>query len=277
MNSLQDYCNEQIQMLDDIALRTENFLEEAPEGNLRVSKSGNSYQYYWKNHDDSKNGIYLKRSEENAAQELAQKEYDINMLKLVKKRRAKLYKLSIDGDEEAMVNMYENLSVARQRLVVPFFMSDEKYAEDWMKEHLKKAEYNNSAISRWQQQYPIDEDSGFATEKGEIVRSKTEKIIADKLYKMGIPYLYEESLELQGYGYVHPDFTLLNKRRRKTYYWEHMGMMDVPEYAEKSIKKIAMYEKNQMYQGEKLLLTFESKNHSLNIKVLDNMIKNFLL
>ncbi|MFQ6929598.1 MAG: hypothetical protein ACLRR3_00115 [Eubacterium sp.] len=33
-------------------------------------------------------------------------------------------------------------------------------------------------------------------------------------------------LRLKGYGTVKPDFTVLNKRTRHEYVWEHFGMMD---------------------------------------------------
>ena len=49
------------------------------------------------------------------------------------------------------------------------------------------------------------EDIEILTEKGESVKSKSEKIIADKLNMMNIPYCYEVPLYLKGYGYVKPD------------------------------------------------------------------------
>ena len=55
---------------------------------------------------------------------------------------------------------------------------------------------------------------GLITEKGEYVRSKSEKIIADTLTKNNINYVYELPLRLKGYGTVKPDFTVLNKRTR---------------------------------------------------------------
>ena len=64
------------------------------------------------------------------------------------------------------------------------------------------------------------------TAKGEYVSSKSEKIIADTLTKNNINYVYELPLRLKGYGTVKPDFTVLNKRTRQEYVWEHFGMMD---------------------------------------------------
>lgn len=125
--------------------------------------------------------------------------------------------------------------------------------------------------------YPLTEDTGIFTDNSELVRSKTEKIIADKLYKMGIPYVYEMPLFLKDVGYISPDFTVLNKRTRREFYRKHFGMMSNPEYSDKAIKKIITYEKNHIYQGKQLLITYESSSHPLNMKHLDAFINEFLL
>ena len=50
-------------------------------------------------------------------------------------------------------------------------------------------------------------DPVILTEKGERVRSKSEKIMADYFYRNGIFYKYERPLYLPGVGIVYPDFT----------------------------------------------------------------------
>lgn len=108
------------------------------------------------------------------------------------------------------------------------------------------------------------------------MRSKSEKILADKLYAMNIPYVYEIPLYLRGYGDVRPDFMVLNKRTRKEYYWEHLGMMDDREYCEKTIRKIECYEKNGIFPGKNLLLTYETEMHPLNGRVVEEIIREYL-
>ena len=76
------------------------------------------------------------------------------------------------------------------------------------------------------------------SERGERVRSKSEKIIADKLYRNGIPYKYEKPLVLKGLGKIHPDFEILNKRTRKEYFLEHLGKMDDIGYVKKNMRRI---------------------------------------
>lgn len=123
--------------------------------------------------------------------------------------------------------------------------------------------------------YELDEDSEITTDKGEPVRSKSEKIIADKMNKKGVPYVYEQPLLFNGYCYIVPDFKVLNRKTRKEIYWEHLGMMDDADYVEKAIKKIELYEKNGIFQGDKLIVTYETKEHPLNVKHVDKMIGQY--
>ncbi len=69
------------------------------------------------------------------------------------------------------------------------------------------------------------------TERGDLVRSKGEVIIADKLYARGFTdYLYEQELLLPNGTKRYPDFTVSNDATGVTYYWEHLGMLGDPGY-----------------------------------------------
>ena len=58
---------------------------------------------------------------------------------------------------------------------------------------------------------------------------------------------------------------------------EHFGMMDNPEYCNKAIKKLEDYAKNGIYQGKNLLVTYETSQYPLNMKVVENMLREFVL
>ena len=107
------------------------------------------------------------------------------------------------------------------------------------------------------------------------MRSKSEKIIADKLYHLGIPYKYEAPLNLKGLGIIHPDFTIMDMKNRREVYWEHCGIMDNSEYAERAVARINQYERNGLHLGERLILTFETGNTPLDIRVLDKIIERY--
>ena len=79
------------------------------------------------------------------------------------------------------------------------------------------------------------------TKRGEYVRSKSEKILADLFYENGIPYQYEPAFRLINGKLVYPDFVLLNVRERKTFYWEHYGLASDETYSTKNIDKLCLY------------------------------------
>ena len=53
------------------------------------------------------------------------------------------------------------------------------------------------------------------------------------------------------------------------------GMMDDSEYAEKAIQKMAFYEQNNIYIGDKLIVTFETQNHPLNSKQIVELVQHY--
>ena len=78
-------------------------------------------------------------------------------------------------------------------------------------------------------------------------------------------------------GQIYPDFTVLNVKKRKEYYWEHFGMMDDPSYAEKVLQKLSTYEQNGIFPGEQLIITFETRKNPLNQKQISNLIEHYFI
>ena len=68
------------------------------------------------------------------------------------------------------------------------------------------------------------------TERGDLVRSKSELVIADKLYARGVNYVYEKMLVLPDGRSRYPDFTISDDLTGTTYYWEHLGLLGDPSY-----------------------------------------------
>ena len=55
------------------------------------------------------------------------------------------------------------------------------------------------------------------------------------------------------------------------------GMMDDPEYANKNIKKISIYEQNGYHAGNNMILTFESSQVPLSSNIIKDKIEQYLL
>ena len=83
-------------------------------------------------------------------------------------------------------------------------------------------------------------------------------------------------LDGDAYGTIYPDFTLFDSRAHKEIILEHFGMMDLPEYANKAIKKIHIYEKNGYYLGRDILATFETSTVPVDMKAFEEMISLFI-
>lgn len=106
---------------------------------------------------------------------------------------------------------------------------------------------------------------------GLFTRSKSESLIAMRLKEKGFSFRYEPELRLSK-GRAFPDFEVLLKRRRRIVYWEHLGMMDDPDYALKALRKIEEYAKNGIYLGYNLVITYETKERPLTVTNIDTII-----
>ena len=248
--------------------RVKASLEDAPEGKLRCEMARGKYPQYYlvskEGKDTYPNGRYLKKGETEVARRLAQKEYDLQILELLEKQEKAIQYFADNYQEDQLNNVYRKLPEAKRRLVKPYIPTDEDFLEQW-----------NQVNREEKNEFPIK--NGFLTERGEVVRSKSEKMIADKLYYKQIPYKYEVPLKLNNYGIIYPDFTLLNVRTRKTYYLEHFGMMDNAEYCKKALEKIEAYEMNHIFQNETLLVTMESSLKGINMQQAEALFERFLI
>ena len=91
------------------------------------------------------------------------------------------------------------------------------------------------------QQRFLEEGLIHRTERGDLVRSKSEVVIADKLHARGIDYAYEQPLVLPNGRTRYPDFTIADHARGVTFYWEHLGMLHDPRYRTRWERKRAEY------------------------------------
>lgn len=136
-------------------------------------------------------------------------------------------------------------------------------------------------IKRWAKE-PYPRYEGYPegliheTSTGLLVRSKSESMIADALTLYGIPFRYEQLLSADEKTFA-PDFTLLHPVTHRLIYWEHLGMMDDPDYLLANGRKIMAYEKAGMIAGVNLILTFEEKDHPLTMRAVQDIITLRLL
>ncbi|WP_143084986.1 hypothetical protein [Pseudobutyrivibrio sp. OR37] len=237
---------------------------------LEIKKNKGKYVQYYK---CSKKGnsmasakTFIRKSDLDIAKQLAQSEFDRKLYADINTRFNRLDSLLSYYSNNRISDLYSKLSPERRALIESTYLDDENYIKQWQELYANK---DDEYISK----YPIE--TQYYTEKGEHVRSKSEMIIADKLSKAGVPYVYEPACDLNKKG-LHPDFAVLNITTRETYFYEHFGMMDKPEYATAAIRKIAKYRELGYEYGQKLLFTFETGGDGLSIKDLKIIIEKYL-
>ena len=195
---------------------------------------------------------YIPKGNFALVTKLAQKDYDEKVLDVLERKLGLLDAFIEKYKTIEKQDVYENLSEERKSMVEPVLLSDAEFARRWLAVPYKGKGFDAGAPD-------------LRTMNGERVRSKSEVIIADALERSGIPYKYESPRELSDGGVrVYPDFTCLNLRTRKEVLWEHLGMMDNPEYASMAVKKISSYLKNGFVLGVNLIVSMECSDKPLN-------------
>ena len=164
--------------------------------------------------------------------------------------------------------IYEELSEERKRLIDPI----EPTLKDKVKQWNEEAYEINMSFS---------ENLRYETEQGDIVRSKSEVIIANLLYqnRNDILYKYEKPLEVIENGRkktIYPDFTIMNIHTGNVTYWEHAGIMDDAFYANEFVRKMNTYIANGLMIGRDVVVTYETSLTPLDINVVKKLIKEVL-
>jgi len=111
---------------------------------------------------------------------------------------------------------------------------------------------------------PYSEHLIHRTEKGHLVRSKSELVIANMLFQHGIEYEYERVCEGSiEPGRLRPDFSFV-KADGDLIVWEHLGMLDREDYRRGWEWKRNWYERNGFVKEKTLFTSLEDKNSGLD-------------
>lgn len=237
-----------------------------PDGKIHIVKNRGRIQYYLRKNPKDKSGKYIAKREEKKIKQYLQKKYDEEVLKMINQEKTILekYLLKSKITSETIQKLYSTQPQEIKDMIMPIDMSDNDFALEWL-----LVPYEKKAID--------EEKYANRTEKGEIVRSKSEGNIANGLFKYGVPYKYECPLTFSNGIVIYPDFTILNVRKRKVIYWEHRGMMDDREYAKHTVLRLRQMEKEGIFLGDNLIITEETAQSPLGTEEIETMIKHYLL
>jgi len=209
---------------------------------------------------DNRKYNYVHVNEMHNAIKLVKKEYLENLVKCAQKELTCVNRLLGAIEKNSIENVYGKIGKAKQMLVNPIYISNDLYREKWLNET-----YNGK--------YFDDDCVEIYTDKGERVRSKSEKIIADKLHKENIDYRYEYPITMPGWGEIYPDFTILDLENRRNIILEHFGMMDDESYVNNAILKLQQYAAMGYNLGDNLFVTMETSGRPFDSRMLDGIIK----
>ena len=244
--------NKRIEYLHAFVRLAASEISSSPKGQLHCKVINGKARFYCRMSNKDTNGIYLSSKGDQSVllRKLAQKLYAERILKAAENELAVVDKcknlLDKQLTSETIEQVFEGLEPDLQNMTMPFVETDEAFVQNWLNNL-----FENTAFR--------EDEKKFTTARGEKVRSKAELMIADILYREKVPYKYECPLRI-GSRQLHPDFTILDVKNRKEYYWEHFGMVDDPGYAAGAIRRIACYSAVCANIGGDLIVSFESSD-----------------
>lgn len=229
-----------------------------PNDELMIVHNGRYSKWYKNNGSCS---VYIPKKERTIAVNLAHKKF----------YAAQLYDLSQELKIlNTFLNRYKNIPHKSQNLLEdpafvelfsPSASTLNTNQKDWTTEDFPK-----------NTQYP--EQLQHKCLSGELLRSKSEVIIANLLFTHHIPYRYECALLLDRLTF-YPDFTILNPLTDEIIYWEHFGMMDVPTYCDQTFSKLKQYARHNIIPGHNLITTYETRQNPIDSEQIERLVEDF--
>ena len=246
MDKLREIIKTRIDQASRKVEELQRELRAMPPGCLAADKRGSHWAYRIRGYDpnDRTQTKYVSVKDARTLKMHARKKYVPRLIKALNDEIDSLSEACRGLDHDARYRAYEDLPDGIRRLFTPDFIRPEHLCEEWsLQDHPQHTGHHENLI--------------FETSRGDMVRSKTEVIIADMLYSNDIAYRYEQEVSL-GPGYIcHPDFTIMRKSDAKIFYWEHFGRLTDPQYAEEFVTKLNMYARAGITTADDLLITWE--------------------
>lgn len=242
--------------------------------------------------------VYVRKTDKDRLSRLATRYYERKLKKAAQKEKSQIDRcletLSKDSESSDIARVSEKIPEEIRKNVTFSELTGDGYARKWQE--------GNSVVKK-RRTHKQDDYHKFKTLHGDYVASKSEVIIADRLFVKGIPFHYEVAFTpeatvdltrpvynefgmIAGYEVIgfspfdedtlHPDFYVLNTRTRKAYFWEHLGMMDDPDYCKKNFNRFMRILDAGYIIGEDLIVTHEDKRHPLKTEEIDRIIEKYL-
>ncbi|MBQ8030221.1 MAG: hypothetical protein IJ260_01590 [Butyrivibrio sp.] len=263
MDQIEYYVGRKKTLEDEIR-ELEKELKTMPAGTLvynRTTKNGKDYYSWYNQIEKAGTRTRTSLSKKNCFEEVS------NLA------RKKFIKSLLDDkyNELQCVNYY--LCHRKDEKYTAFLNDDSPYYELLCSDNLTKKEWEYLEYNK-SNDHP--EHLIIPAPKGDLVRSKSEAMIAQVLFSHQIPYRYEEIHDIDGYP-IATDFTVLHPKTKAIKLWEHLGLSDQLNYQQTIEFKMIHYLRDGYLPGYDLILTFENKAHPFSYLDAEEVVKKYFL
>ena len=257
---LYDRIKKEHTRLQEQILELQGQIDRLPEGKLICTHGKDGFRWY---HSDGHHRNYIPKKERGMAEKLAVKKYYSLLLEERKqeKRSLECYLRHHSILPQKSEQLFDD--PAYRQLLQPWIGPASEEDRRWMETPYERG-----------QKYP--EKLVHKTVSGDMVRSKSEAMIAHFLYTHHIPFRYECALHL-GEITLYPDFTIRHPVTGEIYYWEHFGRMDDPGYARNVSSKLQLYFSHQIIPTIRLITTYETLDSPLSVETIEENIQNYFM
>lgn len=248
-----------MQYLESEITSLQSELAEYPSGRLLCARDKKHMKWYLR---DSSGLRYIYKNDRPFAEKMAYKRF---------------LEAKLDGfeSEKRAVQAYLNQSRNINEIQSDFYSSNSNYLDLLANSVQSSSDYAKEWVSLAYHSCPYKiEQKTCPADGGLMVRSKSESLIASKLFHAGIPFRYECELILPNAVY-YPDFTILKPKTNTVVYHEHFGIMDNADYVQHVAEKIINYEMAGIFLGQNLTATFETKQYKLRSDEVDLLINKW--
>ena len=181
---------------------------------------------------------------------------------------------------KSKIEVLEHNERLLRRLLAGYLDANESLFLERMPKHLQKlcvlGQTDDWANEEYKMSTYYADLKRHRTSRGLMVRSKSEVIIAEKLYEYDVPFRYEQLVKVGGSMYA-PDFTVQNRRTKEVFYWEHFGLMNDEKYVKAWRLKLYEFEQAGISPWTNLITTYDKPNNSIDLQMIEYIIKCKLL
>ena len=253
-----------IKRLIDTQMRTEqrlrkkyiSQLEKLPEGRLTGFRLKGKVYYKWIKGGKTK---YIGAGNRELVEKLQLRRYLEKMIAAIDHNERYLRELWENYRPVAPEDVLESLPETYRNRRLPALEGQGLDLRMW-----EEADYEQTT---WHREHKVHH-----TAKGDMVRSKSELIIANMLYERGIPYHYEEVLHMPDGGYLVPDFTIGVRDTGRLVYLEHCGMLSDEKYRRDYLRKMERYCIAGFRPWVDVYFTFDNANGALDTDKIGKMM-----